>query len=103
MVGDLRHQVRVVAVAGAGEEMGGGTARVLSAGPLPLLAGMRGQTARLAAVVLGVPETALVVTVVVPTDQGALTLQVTVTVALVQGAEVDTISGALEIANAAAS
>ena len=58
-----------MAVTGATlEEMAVLTARVLSAGALPLLAGMRGQTARLTAVILGVPEAALVITVVLTTD-----------------------------------
>ena len=60
VVGRLRHQGRVVAVGGAGEEVTVLTAGVLSAGALPLLAGVRGQAARLTAVVLSVPEAALV-------------------------------------------
>ena len=43
----------------AEEEMTVGTARVPSAGPLSLLTWVRLQTARLAAVILGVPQSAL--------------------------------------------
>ena len=72
-----------MAVTGATlEEMAVLTARVLSAGALPLLAGVRGQTARLTAVVLGVPEAALVVTVVVTTDETLTTVTVMLAVSL---------------------
>ena len=72
-----------MAVTGATlEEMVVDTARVISAGALPLLAGVRGQTARLTAVVLGVPEAALVVTVVVTTDETLTTVTVMLAVSL---------------------
>ena len=56
----LGNELAVVAAPGpAEEEMIVGTARVPSAGSLSLLAGVRLQTARLTAVILGVPQSAL--------------------------------------------
>ena len=81
-----------MAVTGATlEEMTVLTARVLSAGALPLLAGVRGQTARLTAVVLGVPEAALVVAVVVTTDQSLTTVNIRLAVSLPSLAHLDTV------------
>ena len=82
VVGRLRHQGRVVAVGGAGEEVTVLTAGVLSAGALPLLAGVRGQAARLTAVVLSVPEAAPVVTVVLSTDETLATVNIRLAVSL---------------------
>ena len=81
-----------MAVTGATlEEMVVNTARVISAGALPLLAGVRGQTARLTAVVLGVPEAALVVAVVLTTDQSLTTVNIRLAVSLPRLTHLDTV------------
>ena len=82
MVALLRHQEGVEAVGGAGEEMVVSTAGVLSAGSLPLLAGVGGEAERLTAVVLGVPQSSLLAAVVLPTDQTLPTVKICLTVAL---------------------
>ena len=64
------------------EEMVVNTPRVISTGSLPLLAGVRGETARLTAVVLRVPEAALVVTVVLTTDETLTTVNISLAVSL---------------------
>ena len=88
VVGLSRHEVASVAVVGpAEEEMIVDTAGVVYTGPVSFLAGIGGQTARLTAVVLGVPEAALAVAVVVPADEADLAVRVPVTVSLPGRAE----------------
>ena len=88
VVGLSRHEVASVAVVGpAKEEMIVDTPGVVNAGSFSFLAGVGGQTARLTAVVLGVPEAALAVAVVVPADEADLAVRVPVTVSLPGRAE----------------
>ena len=86
------HEVTRVAVVGpAEEEVTVFTGRVLSAASIALLTGSGGQAARLTAVVLGVPEAALHVTVVVPADETHVTVRVLVTVPFPSRAQLDVV------------
>ena len=79
----LGHQGGVEAGVGpAVEEVVVHTAGVSSTGALPLLAGVGGETERLTAVVLGVPQSSLLAAVVLPTDQTLTTVNICLTVAL---------------------
>ena len=79
----LGHQGGVEAGVGpAVEEVVVHTAGVSSTGAPPLLAGVGGETERLTAVVLGVPQSSLLAAVVLPTDQTLPTVNICLTVAL---------------------